>query len=95
MSSKIGFVDCVFRSPANEGGGAHGHAHRARREVIVNGSRVRTVDIHAHCVVPEALALLDEKVGNQELKMDNTAARITAMDAPGSDPAALSIHPYW
>ena len=95
MSSKIGFVDCVFRSPANEGGGAHGHAHRARREVIVNGSRVRTVDIHAHCVVPDALAVLDEKVGNQELKMDNTAARITAMDAQGIDTAALSINPYW
>jgi len=95
LSSKISFVDCVFRSPANEDGGAHGHAHRARREVIVNGSRVRTVDIHAHCVVSEALAVLDEKVGNQELIMDNTAARITAMDAQGIDTAALSINPYW
>ena len=27
-----------------------------RREVMVSGKRVRTVDIHAHCAVPEAKA---------------------------------------
>jgi len=26
-----------------------------RREVVVNGKRVKTVDVHAHCAVPEAL----------------------------------------
>jgi hypothetical protein len=29
-----------------------------RREVVVGGRRVKTIDVHAHCVVPEALALL-------------------------------------
>ena len=29
-----------------------------RREVVVNGRRVKTVDIHAHCAVPEANALV-------------------------------------
>jgi aminocarboxymuconate-semialdehyde decarboxylase len=29
-------------------------APQRRREVVVNGKRVRTVDLHAHCHVPEA-----------------------------------------
>ncbi len=95
MTRKIGFVDCAMRSSAGEGNGGGAHTLGARREVVVNGSRVRTVDIHAHCVVPEALAVLDEKVGNKELHMDDTTTRIAAMDAQGIDTAALSINPYW
>ena len=29
-----------------------------RREVVVNGQRVKTIDVHAHCSVPEAMALM-------------------------------------
>ena len=29
-----------------------------RREVKVGGKRVKTIDVHAHCVIPEAMALL-------------------------------------
>jgi hypothetical protein len=36
-----------------------------RREVVVNGKRVRTVDLHAHCHVPEANALMGLKVNLQ------------------------------
>ncbi len=95
MISKIGFVDCAMRSPAGEGNGGGAHSHGDRREVVVNGTRVRTVDIHAHCVVPDALAVLDTKAGNKELLMDDTTTRIAAMDAQGIDTAALSINPYW
>ena len=35
--------------------------HR-RREVVVNGRRVKTVDVHAHCGFPEAMALLGLKL---------------------------------
>ena len=96
MNKTIGFVDCAFRSPASEGASGGGaHSHGERREVVVNGTRVKTVDIHAHCVVPKALAILDEKAGNQELLMDDTSTRIAAMDAQGLDMAALSINPHW
>ena len=95
MTSKIGFVDCAMRSPAGGGNGGGAHSHGDRREVVVNGARVRTVDIHAHCVVPDALAVLDTKAGNKELLMDDTTTRIAAMDAQGTDTAALSINPYW
>jgi len=33
-----------------------------RREVVVGGRRVKTIDVHAHCVIPEAYALLGLKV---------------------------------
>ena len=38
-----------------------------RREVVVNGKRVRTVDVHAHCHVPEANALMGLKVQTSSL----------------------------
>jgi aminocarboxymuconate-semialdehyde decarboxylase len=82
-------------------GGGHSHSHDApkRREIIVNGSRVRTVDIHAHCVSPEALALMDIKVGGglrSDLDMGSALdIRLRTMDAQGIDVEALSINPNW
>src|SRR5579871_3462656 len=52
------FVGCDLLPP-------HAHAQPAgaprRREVVVNGRRVKTVDIHAHCAFPEALAMRSEE----------------------------------
>jgi len=96
--SRIGFVECAL-SPAAGGGAAsgasapHGHAHR--REVVVNGTRVKTVDIHAHCAVPEALAVIGRQCERPDLLMSDISTRIAAMDAQGIDVAALSINPYW
>lgn len=96
MNKTIGFVDCALRSPAVDGASGGGaHTHGARREVVINGTKVKTIDIHAHCVVPEALAIINEKAGNSELLMHDTLTRIAAMDAQGLDMAALSINPYW
>ena len=89
----IGFVGCPLRSPADTGGAAH--THGARREVVVNGTRVRTVDIHAHCAVPAAMAVLGQEVHNDNLLMEDLTTRLAAMDAQGLDMAALSINPYW
>ena len=75
------------------GGGATAAAGR-RREVVVNGRRVKTVDIHAHCTVPEAVALLKGPV-EPALRMSDTSARLQAMDEQGIDVEALSINPYW
>jgi aminocarboxymuconate-semialdehyde decarboxylase len=88
----IGFVGCdLARAPADHG--AHAHAHR--REVAVNGTKVRTVDIHAHCAVPAAMAVLDRKVERDDLLMTDVSDRLAAMDAQGLDIAALSINPWW
>ena len=65
-----------------------------RREVVVNGRRVRTVDVHAHCHFPEANALMGLKVQLQSLLI--SPDRIKAMDEQGIDMEALSINPvFW
>ncbi len=66
-----------------------------RREVVVNGRRVRTVDIHAHCAVPEANALMGRSVEADGLLQSKMDDRLRAMDAQGIDVEALSINPYW
>jgi aminocarboxymuconate-semialdehyde decarboxylase len=73
--------------------GAQAQSARRRREVVVSGRRVKTVDVHAHCAVPEAMALMGLKVGPQTLIMGQD--RIGAMDEQGIDVEALSINPYW
>jgi aminocarboxymuconate-semialdehyde decarboxylase len=85
----IAFVGCDLLSARS----AHAQSGRRRREVVVSGRRVKTVDVHAHCAVPEALALMGIKVAPQALVMGED--RIRAMDEQGIDVEALSINPYW
>ena len=68
-----------------------------RRQVLVGGKRVKTIDVHAHCVVAEALALLNLKLGDQRGPGigDVGARRIAEMDEQGIDIEALSINPTW
>ena len=82
----IAFIACDQR-------GAVGTQVR-RREVVVSGKRVKTVDIHAHCGVPEAMALMGLKIQPQ-LIMTQPGDRLRAMDEQGIDVEALSINPYW
>jgi aminocarboxymuconate-semialdehyde decarboxylase len=73
----------------------HAYAQPAarRREVVVNGKRVKTVDVHAHCVFPEVMAMLDLKWRPPNLVVG--ADRFAAMDAQGIDMEAISINPFW
>jgi aminocarboxymuconate-semialdehyde decarboxylase len=65
-----------------------------RREVVVSGRRVKTVDVHAHCGVPAAMALMGLKPA-PSLLMTQPTDRLRAMDEQGIDVEALSINPYW
>jgi aminocarboxymuconate-semialdehyde decarboxylase len=85
----IAFVAC------NMAGVGPVQAQGRRREVGVNGRRVKTIDVHAHCAVPEAMALMGRKVEPQALLMSQPGDRIRAMDEQGIDLEALSINPYW
>src|SRR5262249_49774258 len=87
----VAFVGCDFMAPGHVH--AQGAAPVRRREVVVNGRRVKTVDMHSHCAFPEAMALLGLKVRPETLVMGD--ARIRAMDEQGIDIEALSINPYW
>jgi aminocarboxymuconate-semialdehyde decarboxylase len=65
-----------------------------RREVVINGKRVRTIDCHAHCHVPEALALTNVKENYPALVV--SADRIKVMDEQGIDVEVLSLNPiFW
>ena len=75
-------------------------AQSQRRQVVVSGKRAKVVDVHAHCSVPEAMALMNLRPTgpNQrpELPIGTEAAvRLRAMDEQGIDVEALSINPYW
>ena len=68
-----------------------------RRDVVVNGKRIKTIDIHAHCIVPQAAAVIDHPLEAPGLMMRDAAlsTRLAAMDAQGIDVEALSINPFW
>jgi aminocarboxymuconate-semialdehyde decarboxylase len=70
-------------------------ASTVRRETVVNGRRVRVIDLHAHCAVPEAAALMGLDRPLPALLLDNVQQRLAAMDAQGIDVEALSINPFW
>ena len=68
-----------------------------RRQVAVNGRRVKTIDVHAHCVVEAALNLMGKKLADQRGPGlgEVGARRIAEMDEQGIDVEALSINPFW
>lgn len=76
---------------------------RGRRKVTLGGRRVRTVDVHAHCAVPEALALMRLPAGSSArwdnpqlmIESDGSSGRLRIMDEQGIDVEALSINPFW
>jgi predicted TIM-barrel fold metal-dependent hydrolase len=76
---------------------------RAALPVTVNGKRVKTIDVHAHCNFHEAGALLGEEGprlqagpvnGAQETFID-LKQRLAAMDSQAVDMEILSINPFW
>lgn len=86
-------VQAKTRSP----GTAKAKPATRRREVKVGGRRVKTIDVHAHCVIPEAMALLGLRMEDQRGPgIDQVGQRrIGEMDAQGIDMEALSINPQW
>ncbi len=74
-----------------------------RRQVVIAGRRIKTVDVHSHVVVPEAADLLKSTPlagtggagagagGGQVM----SPAWLGVMDAQGIDVRVLSINPFW
>ena len=89
----IMFCGCAFTRAAE--GHRQGQSQARRREVMIGGRRVRTVDIHAHCEVPEAHAVVGRRMESRDLLMSDTSGRLAAMDAQGIDMEVLSINPWW
>jgi predicted TIM-barrel fold metal-dependent hydrolase len=68
-----------------------------RREVVVGSRRAKVIDVHAHCVIPEAQALLGQGSGGTRGPgiEEVGARRIGEMDEQGIDVEVLSINPTW
>jgi aminocarboxymuconate-semialdehyde decarboxylase len=79
------------------------HAQGARKQTVIKGRRIKTIDIHAHCAIPEAVALTGRDP-NSILSPSTRGfdevflvvdQRLRAMDSQGIDVEALSINPFW
>ena len=71
--------------------------------VAVNGKKVRTIDVHAHCYFHDVEPLVGPDIARRFLPPVNGAAnafieiqkRLDAMDAQAVDMEVLSVNPYW
>jgi aminocarboxymuconate-semialdehyde decarboxylase len=70
--------------------------------VTVRGKRIRTVDVHSHCLFHEATSLLGERAASLTPNIRDAQEaylvleeRFSAMDAMGIDLEILSVNPFW
>ena len=104
-ASGVIFTDCGLRSAAAKRAPARKRAKSStgRLPVLIKGKRVRTIDVHAHCLIPKALTLLPAAEakslypptkGSKEFDVV-LDERLAGMDAQGIDLEVLSINPWW
>jgi len=62
----IAFIGCALS--ATPAPGSPPQAQGRRREVVVNGKRVKTIDVHAHCIVPAAAALVNHPLSRRHVQ---------------------------
>lgn len=70
--------------------------------VTIHGKRIKTIDVHSHCIFHDAAALLGDKAGRLTPPINNAQdaylvvdERLKAMDAMAIDMEILSVNPYW
>src|SRR6266540_4556322 len=105
QDSGIVFTGCEFTAGISagasagagggSGSGAHAHAHAKRWEVVIAGKRIKTVDVHAHCIVPDEAKVINHPLEAPALLWENVGDRLAQMDKTGVDVEALSINPFW
>ncbi len=91
----IAFCSCGITGAAK--------AQEARRlPVMVGDRRVRTIDVHAHCLFHDAVSLMGEDAKNVFVQVNGAqnqyiviAERLRQMDAMAIDMEVLSINPFW
>jgi aminocarboxymuconate-semialdehyde decarboxylase len=88
-----GFVEAAQQAPQA--------AATKRREVFVGGKRVKVVDMHAHCVMPEVADVVKDTslalIGGNRARGNNVMGpeRLKSLDERGIDVQVLSINGFW
>ena len=80
-----------------------GIASGPRRRVSVGGKRVRTVDVHCHCTIPEVIEVVKDTPLEARARTASAVPgnnppldkRLAQMDAQGIDVEAMSINEWW
>jgi predicted TIM-barrel fold metal-dependent hydrolase len=81
---------------------AHAQETGRRLPVTVQGRRIKTIDVHAHCLFREAVNLMGNDAGRVFVPVNGAdnqyiavAERLKQMDAMAIDMEVLSINPFW
>ncbi len=88
-----GFADAALQTPQT--------TPVKRREVFIGGRRVKVVDMHAHCVVPEVWDVVKDtslasSAGNRARGPNVMGPeRLKSLDERGIDVQVLSINGFW
>src|SRR5580658_6052729 len=98
LSAAAGLVFCGCGLTA-----ADAQAPVARKlPVMGRGKRIKTVDVHSHCIFRDAALLLGDKAPPEFTTVRNSKdayivieERLKAMDAMAIDMEVLSINPFW
>jgi len=91
----------AFASRTLQGAQTAPSAPVKRREVSIGGKRVKVVDIHAHCVIPEVSEVVKDTplASNAEARARGRNImgpdRINTLNERGIDMQVLSINGYW
>ena len=91
------------RAPARAPKRKAAKSSASRLPVLIKGKRIKTIDVHAHCLIAEALALLPAEDAKKIYPPTKGSAefdvvleqRFAGMDAQGIDMEVLSINPWW
>jgi len=108
-ASGLAFCTCSLIDAAHaQGSHKHPNLGSRRMPVLINGKRIKIIDVHSHCLFRDAVALMgaDAKSVDPPVKggpehyipLSDKAAveeRLAAMDAMGIDMEVLSINPFW
>jgi predicted TIM-barrel fold metal-dependent hydrolase len=78
------------------------HAQERRLPVIVKGRRIKTIDVHSHCLFHDAVNLMGNEARNVLVPVKGAenqyiiiAERLRQMDEMAIDMEVLSINPFW
>src|SRR5882672_3687929 len=81
---------------------AHAQSAPARLPVMVKGKRIKTVDVHSHCLFQAAIDLAGDKLEAVQPQVRGVSQlfltveeRLKVMDDMAIDMEILSINPFW